>query len=290
MLLDCRTPLALERVVAADGHVLTYRVWRPNPAGAPTGTVVLLNGIMSHSAWFFPLVDALTDAGLVVVGADRRGSGLDDIDRGDAPTAKTLIDDAIAVIEAERVPDRPLVLVGWCWGSVLALNLLRPLGSRCNGLVMVAPGLFPSTAVASAAVAHEAAAAGAPPDQPAILTPIVETMFTRGPYLEGFIRQDPRRLMRITPRFRALMGNLSMIALTRLGRLDLELLVLLATGDEATDNAAVLGALAPLDPARVEVRETASGHAMQFDAPAFVTDAIVAFARRLGAPEPSLGA
>jgi acylglycerol lipase len=278
LLLDCETPLELRHVDASDGHRVPYRRWRPS--GTPTGTVVLLNGIMSHSGWFFPLVDPLTKAGLVVVGADRRGSGLDDVQRGDAPSAKAIVDDAVAVIDAEHGAG-PLVLVGWCWGSVLALNLLRPLGDRLSGLVMVAPGLFPSAAVSEAAAKHEAAAEGAEVDEPAILTPIADTMFTSGPYLEGFIRKDPRRLMRITPRFRGLMSNLSLTALARLRRLEVPLLVLLAEGDLATDNDAVKGALAAIDPARIETQSMPSGHAMQFDVPNFVTDAITKFAQRL---------
>lgn len=281
MQLDCRTPLEVRHLAAPDGHRLTYRTWRQRSEA--TGTVVLLNGIMSHSGWFFPLVDALTDAGLVVVGADRRGSGLDDVGRGDAPNAKAIVDDALTIIDAERVADRPLVVVGWCWGSVLALNLVRPLAQRLDALVMVAPGLFPSTAVADAAAVHEAAAAGAAPDEPAIVTPIAETMFTRGPYLDGFIRSDPRRLMRITPRFRGLMTALSMTALARLRRLDRELLVLLADGDLATDNDAVRRSLTGLDAAHVDVRAIESGHAMQFDVPDFVTSAIVELVGRLRA-------
>jgi acylglycerol lipase len=283
VLLDCQSPLEVRHIDASDGHRVPYRRW--SPSATPTGTVVLLNGIMSHSGWFFPLVDPLTAAGLVVVGADRRGSGLDDEERGDAPSAKAIVDDALAVIDAEHVPGTPLVLVGWCWGSVLALNLVRPLAERLSGLVMVAPGLFPSAAVGDAAAEHEAEAEGAAPDEPAILTPIADTMFTSGPYLEGFIRRDPRRLMRITPRFRGLMTNLSVGALARLRRLDLPLLVLLAEGDLATDNHAVRKALATIDPARLEIRATASGHAMQFDVPSFVTDAITDFARRLS-PRP----
>lgn len=279
MLLDCETPLELRHIEASDGHRVLYRRWRPR--GEPQGTVVLLNGIMSHSGWFFPLVDPLTAAGLVVVGADRRGSGLDDVQRGDAPSAKAIVDDALAVIDAEHVPGTPLVLVGWCWGSVLALNLVRPLAERLAGLVMVAPGLFPSAAVSDAATKHEADAQGAAPEDPAILTPIADTMFTDGPYLEGFIRRDPRRMLRITPRFRGLMANLSVGALARLRRLETQLLVLLADGDLATDNDAVRKALASIDPARLEIRAITSGHAMQFDVPTFVTDAITAFARRL---------
>lgn len=277
MRLDCDTPVRLEQATASDGYTLTYRHWGPED---PRGSVVLLNGIMSHSAWFFPLVDPLVGAGLSVVGADRRGSGLNDVARGDAPSAQTLVDDALAIIAHAVPPGRPLWLVGWCWGSVLGLNLVRPLGERLTGFVMVAPGLFPGPKVTAAAQAHEAAAAltGAADDAPVIETPIAETMFTTGPHLEAFIRTDERRLMTITPRFRAHMSKLAMGAMMRVRKLDLPLLVLLAEGDEATDNDAVKRAIARLDPHQLEVHSTVSGHAMQFDAPTFVTDRIIAFA------------
>ena len=275
MKLDCETPVAIEHTEGSGGHRLTYRVWRPE--GESRGSVVLLNGIMSHSGWFFPLVDPLVAAGLTVIGADRRGSGLDEVGRGDAPSAQAIVEDALAVIDATTPPGRPLYLVGWCWGTVLALNLVRPLGERLTGFVMVAPGLFPSAAVSEAAAKHEAQAEGAAEDEPAILTPIAEEMFTQGPYLDGFVRTEPRRLRRITPRFRQHMTKLSMGALARLRRLDLPVLVLLADGDLATDNDAVEKALAKLPPERVTKRATPSGHGMQFDVPDFVTGEIVRF-------------
>lgn len=277
--LDCETPVAIEHAQGAGGHRLTYRVWRPS--GQPRGNVVLLNGIMSHSGWFFPLVDPLVEAGLTVVGADRRGSGLDDVERGDAPSAHAIVEDALAVIDATTPADRPLYLVGWCWGTVLALNLVRPLKERLTGFVMVAPGLFPSQAVSEAAAEHEAEASAAAEHEPAILTPIAEEMFTDGPYLDAFIRTEPRRLLRITPRFRQHMTKLSMGALARLRRLDVPVLVLLAEGDRATDNAAVERALAKVDPERLTRRSTPSGHGMQFDVPDFVTGEIAQFVDRL---------
>ena len=277
--LDCTSTVTIAQTSGSDGYPLSYRVWRPlSPSRA---TVVLLNGIMSHSGWFFPLVDPLVATGLTVLGADRRGSGLNTQARGDAPTAKAVIEDALAVIDAECPPEQPIILVGWCWGTVLALNLVRPLGDRLAGFVMVAPGLFPSVAVSQAATRHEAAAAGSPQDTPCIATPIVETMFTTGPYLDGFIRRDDARIMTITPRFRGLMTKLSMGALARLRRLSAPLLLLLAEADEATDNAAVLDALAGFSPQQLTTKTTVSGHAMQFDAPQFVTSEIVAFAGRL---------
>lgn len=262
---------AIQHLDAEDGHRLTYRVWAPD--GAPTATIVLLNGVMSHSGWFFPLVPAFLEAGCRVVGADRRGTGLDEVGRGDAPSASSVVSDAVRIIEAERRPDVPTYLVGWCWGTVLAINVLAK--TSVDGLVMVAPGLFPSAAVQDAAKRAEEAAAGRPEDEACVTTPIAETMFTSGPHLEGFIMKDPLRLRAITPRFRALMTKLAIGATARLRRIDVPVLVLLAIGDLATDNDAVRAALARLPEGLVTIREIESAHGMQFDAPGAVASAIL---------------
>ncbi len=273
--LEARTPCVIEEVTGAEGYALKYRAWRP--AVAQRASVVLLNGIMSHSSWFFPLVDPWVDAGFAVIGADRRGSGLNEAARGDAPSAAAIIEDAMAVIEAAVPEGQPLLLVGWCWGSVLALNLLKPLGDRLTALVMVAPGLFPTTAVEDASKRHESQAEGAAEDEPAIVTPISETMFTRGPYLDAWVYADDNRLMRITPRFRKNMAKLAMGATMRLRKLSVPTLLLLAEGDEATDNAAVDAAMGKLPEGLVHRFATPSGHAMQFDVPEFVTGKVIDF-------------
>ncbi len=264
-------PRSLE---AEDGYRLHYRRWEPD--GPPRGTVVILNGIMSHSAWVFPLADALTDAGLRFVGADRRGTGGNDVARGDAPSAKAVVDDALAIIAAERVPDRPLVLVGWCWGAVLGLNLLKPLAHGLDHFVMIAPGLHPTSAVKAAAKQADAAAEGAAEDAAVVATPIADEMFTDGPYLEAFVRADPGKLRHVTPRYRAIMNKLALGAVGALRRLSVPSTVLLATDDPATDNAATRQALAKCPEGIVSIVETASGHGMQFDVPGFVAEHVLA--------------
>lgn len=270
------TSSEIRSVQAEDGHVLKYRVWEA--VGPARATLVLLNGVMSHSEWFFPLAPALTAGGCRVIGADRRGTGLDEVGRGDAPSAGAVVSDAVTIISRER-GDGPVYLVGWCWGSVLAINLLGKV--EVDGLVMVAPGLFPSVAVQEAAAAASEAAAGRAEDEPCVGTPIAETMFTRGPHLEGFILKDPLRLKAITPRFRGLMTKLAIGATARLRRISVPTLVLLAKGDPATDNDAVKAALEKLPDGVATVREFVSDHGMQFDAPDEVTAAVLEFVGRL---------
>lgn len=268
---------SIRHLEAEDGHRLTYRVWEPD--GGVRATIVLLNGVMSHSGWFFPLAPRFVAAGCRVVGADRRGTGLDEVGRGDAPSAGMVVSDAVRIIDHERHASAPTFVVGWCWGTVLAVNLLPK--TRIDGLVMVAPGLFPSREVQDAAAAADAAAEGHAEDEPCVTTPIAEEMFTSGPHLEGFVMKDPLRLQRITPRFRGLMTKLAIGATARLKRIDVPTLVLLAIGDRATDNDAVLEALARVPEGLVTVREMVSGHGMQFDAPDEVTSAVIEFVARV---------
>ena len=105
----------LRSVECADGYRLRYRTWLP--AGTPCGTLVLLNGVMSHAGWFQPLACHIAGAGLKLVGADRRGTGLNEDARGDAPSAGALIDDLTRIMDAERTDGVPLHLGGWCWGA-----------------------------------------------------------------------------------------------------------------------------------------------------------------------------
>lgn len=275
MKLSARTPEVLEQVAASDGYSLTYRTWRPT--SEPRATLVLLNGIMSHSAWFFPLVDDLVEAGYAVVGADRRGSGLNEEARGDAPSAKSIIDDALSIIDHSVPQGHPMFIVGWCWGSVLALNLVRPLGERLAALMMVAPGLFPTQRVVEASQESQAAAADAAEDEAAVKTPIAETMFTKGPYLDAFVRPDPLKLVRLTPRFLKQTKKLGMGALMALPKLSLPTLVLLAEDDEATNNDDADAGLARASAATVTRRTAPGAHGMQFDAPEIVTSAMMSF-------------
>lgn len=275
MQLAARTPQQLVRVTASDGYSLTYRAWRPD--AEPRATIVLFNGIMSHSGWFFPLVDLLVDAGYAVIGADRRGSGLNEEARGDAPSGKAIIEDALSIVD-DSVPDgHPIILAGWCWGSILALNLIRPLGARVQALVLLTPGLFPTAQVVQAAAQTSAAAAGAADDEPAVETPIAETMFTKGPYLDAFVRTDPHKLLKLTPRFFAHTKKLGMGATMALRKLSLPTLLLLADDDEATDNALADAGMAKATKAPITRRTAPGAHGMQFDAPEVVTDAMLSF-------------
>lgn len=249
-----------------DGYPLTYRVWtRPD---ART-TLVLLNGVMSHASWFDPLVAPLMRSPLHIVGADRRGSGLNVRERGDAPSAGILVHDVARIIDAEHDASRALVVVGWCWGAVLATHVTFHLGDAVDRLVFIAPGLFPSGEVR----ARAAIIAREPNGD--LESPVSEEMFTTGPHLEGFILRDERRLRRITRRFFDLMSRMSIAAAARLPRLSPPILVVLADRDRATDNDRTIAAFRTAK--RVTFETLHAGHGIQFDAPGEAAERILSW-------------
>jgi acylglycerol lipase len=253
----------LRSVECADGYRLRYRTW--SPPGAPRATLVLLNGIMSHSGWFQPLADHLVACGLKLVGADRRGTGLNEEARGDAPSAAMVIDDAKRIVDAERLDGLPVHLGGWCWGAVLAVNLAAACEREFASLLLLAPGLYPSEAVATELKEQEALARASGTAH--LTIPITDEMFTRGPYL-AFIAADELRCRHVSVRFHAIMRKLAMGAALRLGQLELPMLLVLAGADEATDNARTRRAFEGITKSPVTIEVVDGAHGLQFDAPA----------------------
>lgn len=218
---------------ARDGYILRYRVWGRDSS---RGTIVLLSGVMSHSAWFGELAQKLS-LKYKVIGADRRGAGINRVDRGDAPSGETLIDDLSTIIRAEHGQGAPLYLVGWCWGAVLAVHGALVFGERVERVILLAPGIFPSRAIVDTARYQQKDALRCAGDGRATLeTPIREEMFTTGRHLQNFILKDDARLTRITPRYYWIMVKLQAAAVKRLGKLTQPLLIVFASKDVVVDN------------------------------------------------------
>ena len=249
---------------ARDGYELAYRTWAGH---SPTGTVILLSGVMSHALWFQPLAEPLARSGFHVVGADRRGSGLNRRGRGDAPSPEVLLDDLRRIIEREHLPDRPLYLLGWCWGAVLAVNAALELGRSLDGLILLAPGLFPSRVIKGRMAEQHGLLATRDMDDACLASPISEEMFTDGHFLDEFILKDERRLTCFTPRFYRAMFKLGAIAIARLAELTQPILLVLAERDDAVDNPHTLRVFEQLNDVPVTIATCDSRHGMQFETP-----------------------
>src|SRR3990170_3188991 len=76
-----------------DGYQAYARLWT---GSEPRGAILYHHGIQSHCGWYETSAARLADAGYAVLQIDRRGSGRNSPDRGDAESADQLIEDSLA--------------------------------------------------------------------------------------------------------------------------------------------------------------------------------------------------
>ena len=76
---------AVETQVASDGYRIHVAVWPVAEGTTVRARVVVIHGIQSHGGWYDDSCRRLAEAGFVVSFLDRRGSGLNEEGRGDAP-------------------------------------------------------------------------------------------------------------------------------------------------------------------------------------------------------------
>lgn len=285
---------------------LRYRVW-PEPAGTqPRATLAVLSGVMSNTGWLRPLAERWQALGYRVIGLERQGSGVNSpagrqatadagqatgtTDAGpamgceDAPSAKVLVDDACRQLAHGAAAGRPVVLVGWCWGAILAVHVALELERVATagpllGLALLTPGIHPSAALAERMRALAEQAKDLPPAAPVLESPITDEMFTDGPALDGFIRRDAARWRRFSPRFLDVSTRLTLAARMRLRKLALPVFTALAEHDVTTDNAAIVAELARLPADRVTTVVLPGSHGLQFDAPQALAGRLDAWAR-----------
>jgi alpha-beta hydrolase superfamily lysophospholipase len=136
---------AILTYTAGDGYCCKYR--RYDPPGEPRARVVCVHGIQSHGGWYDYSCRRLAEAGYEVSFLDRRGSGLNEQDRGDAPSFRRLLDDIAEFLsrdyqegQASRPSARKTFLVAISWGGKLAVALQRRHPGLVDGLALLCPG------------------------------------------------------------------------------------------------------------------------------------------------------
>ncbi len=200
-----RRPLAPPRFVqwpVSDGYVLHGRSWPP-AGGRCTHPILYLHGIQSHGAWFEWSASLLAETGRAVLLADRRGSGLNDVARGDTPSAQRCLDDLdeIADAAARDLAAEQFDVVGVSWGGKLATAwaLRRP--ERVRRILLIAPGLFPAVDVGAAGRVRIGVSLLTRPTRMLSIPLNDPALFTDNPAGQTFIADDPLKLTAATARF-----------------------------------------------------------------------------------------
>lgn len=125
---------------ASDGYTLHFRAYVPH--ADVRGHLVCLHGIQSHGGWYERSCSRLAQAGYIVSYLDRRGSGLNWQQRGDAPSYQRLLLDIKEFIAADGL-DQPVTLLATSWAGKLGVLLAEEAKPVMQRLVLLCPGLFP---------------------------------------------------------------------------------------------------------------------------------------------------
>jgi alpha-beta hydrolase superfamily lysophospholipase len=261
---------------SADGLKLKYRVWRGKPDGE---RVVFLHGIESHSEWFSDCAEEIAKSGANVYAPDRRGSGLNEKDRGDSPGNLQLIDDVARFAESIKGSHAALHLAALSWGAKLAVatDMLHP--SLFRTLTLIAPGFFPlvsprilkKVAIAFDALFRPSRSHG---------IPIRDEMFTSGAESLEYIAADPLRLRRVTARFYLENAKLDRSLRKRGRQWTAPTQLLMAERDEIVDNRRLREMFERLRTEPKKVRMYAGcKHSLQFERPGEVAKDIVDWMR-----------
>ncbi len=243
----------IESFTAGDGYCWQYRHY---PAGgSPRALVVCLHGIQSHGGWYEHSCNRLREAGFSVCFLDRRGSGLNAQDRGDAPGFRRLLDDVAEFLYSATGlhPGVPRFLVAISWGGKLGVALQRRHPGLTDGLALLCPGFFPRL---GPPLRRRLAIVLARLVRPRMLFPIPlndPELFTETPRWQQFIRDDPLSLRQATARLLIESVRLDGYVRFLTDYVQLPVLVMLAEKDRIIDNERTLAYVGRFDTIDKEV-------------------------------------
>lgn len=135
-------PVSIETFRLFDGYPARVRWWRP---AKPRGAVLYLHGIQSHGGWYETSGSLLAERGLTVLMPDRRGSGLNQQERGHCDSAERSIADVRELLDAllRETGQAAAHVVGISWGGKLAAAATPAMQQKVQSLSLIAPGIFP---------------------------------------------------------------------------------------------------------------------------------------------------
>jgi alpha-beta hydrolase superfamily lysophospholipase len=260
--------------MAMDDGATSVSIRRWAPTQRTLGSIVMLHGIQSHSGWYVKSCGRLAVAGFYVLAPDRRGSGLNQENRGDAPSFRRLLDDVATLLH--RV-ERPRFLVGISWGGKLAVALQRRNPGLCDGLVLVTPGLSSRISlgwtdrirVLFGRCFSPRSLLDIPLNDPELFTSNIES--------QRWIRDDPLALRKATARLLFESARLDVYNGLAVRHVVVPTLVLLAECDRIIDNANVRRIVSRFPTADMTIREyRGASHTLEFErgGPPFLDDLI----------------
>jgi alpha-beta hydrolase superfamily lysophospholipase len=253
---------------AGDGYRWKYRRYDPPAGDPPRARVVCVHGIQSHGGWYDHSCRRLAGAGFTVSFLDRRGAGLNEQDRGDAPGFRRLLDDVAEFLGPARDRQIHTFLVAISWGGKIAAALQRGHPGLVDGLALLCPGFCarvrPSLAdrlgILWSYLASPRKLFPVPLDDP--------ELFTASPEWQQFLRDDPLAVRRATARFLANSVRLDAYLRGVPKYVTVPVLLLLAGRDRIIDNARTRRFVASFPAADKTIIEYPEAHhTLEFEPP-----------------------
>jgi alpha-beta hydrolase superfamily lysophospholipase len=191
---------------SSDNYRWKYR--RYGAPQTPRASVVFVHGLQSHAGWYDYSCTELSQAGYDVYFLDRRGAGMNEQERGDAPSFRRLLDDVAEFLTAlprtvprgHSVGRLPVFLAGISWGGKLAVALERRHPGLIDGLVLLCPGLFAKVRPSLGQRLKILLARLVVPRRRFAIPLSDPELFTATPRWLDFLRADPLRLHQATAR------------------------------------------------------------------------------------------
>lgn len=260
------TPPQFREWRMSDDYVIHGRWWGGAPASQVA--VIYLHGIQSHGGWYQRSASLIASLGFPVLLPDRRGSGLNQPQRGDAPSMQRWLDDVdeLAAWVATKTGVRRIALAGVSWGGKAACGWALQRPERCIGLALIAPGIFPRVdigvserlRVGWALISNPEASFEIPLQDP--------RLFTANSAAQAWIAQDRLKLTHVTGRFLYESRRLDRL-LIRAGKgvLPMPVWLALAQEDRIIRNDATRRWLARVAPRPLVTEFTNAYHTLEFE-------------------------
>jgi alpha-beta hydrolase superfamily lysophospholipase len=255
------TPFEIASFVTSGGYKLHYRHFQP--VGMSKGTIVFIHGIQSHGGWYETSCKKFAQAGYRVLFLDRRGSGLNEVSRGDSPSFRTLLDDLKEFLQYQRkeiAGATPLILGAISWGGKIAFGLEIRMASLVDGFILLAPGFCPKVHptrkerffIALGSLFSPRRLFNIPLNDP--------ELFTSNPAAQKFLKEDPLALRKATARF--LLDSVRLDFYLRIFRTKISkpILLLIAGQDKIIDNEKTIAFVKRFASGSLTVKEYPEAH------------------------------
>jgi alpha-beta hydrolase superfamily lysophospholipase len=227
------------------------------------GTIVFIHGIQSHGGWYETSCKKFAQAGYRVLFLDRRGSGLNEVSRGDSPSFRTLLDDLKEFLQYQRkeiAGATPLILGAISWGGKIAFGLEIRIANLVDGFILLAPGFCPKVHptrkerffIALGSLFSPRRLFNIPLNDP--------ELFTSNPAAQKFLKEDPLALRKATARF--LLDSVRLDFYLRIFRTKISkpILLLIAGQDKIIDNEKTIAFVKRFASGSLIVREYPEAH------------------------------